>query len=197
VINLVKNKSVAVVCNGCSLSKNNYADFIDSHDIVIRMNHGGMYYGNYKSLVGNKLNVYATNCFNGEGYEEVIDFIENLPSSVAILSIRPLHPYIRKDFQITLPFIELFQKIQNPIHIITNNFYMKKMVDGYYNYSSGISVIMFLADLPCKNINVFGCDGGNGGYYYDHNNTIFNHDKFIENKILNHIKQTDSRIKFF
>jgi hypothetical protein len=78
---LFRNKSVVLVGNSVELMNYEYADFIDSHDIVVRFGKAIEANESEKKAIGTKLDVWVTGSFRAEmiRMQPYMDMLKNIP----------------------------------------------------------------------------------------------------------------------
>ena len=193
---LFNDKTISLVCNGGSLKSGKYVDIIDNSDIVIRLNHGAINIDNL--VVGKKIDIFATNSYNDNLHPMIIDYIKRLDKNVKVITTRPLQGGLKYGFFTVDKFIDTFNDIENDIIEIPKSIFLNNSINDYYNYSSGLSVLLFLNEFKFKELKIFGMDFFENGYYYNDNKNINGgHNSCIEKIIVNNIiLSRDNIIKF-
>jgi hypothetical protein len=190
------NKIISVVCNGSSLLKNDYSKDIDDSDIVIRINIGAINYKNYKQL-GKKMDVFATNAYFDTNAELVSNFLKSIDKNKIILTTRPLFNNIKTRCAIAdTRFIKIYNSIINNIIEIKEDILLKNNLNGFNNFSSGLTIILFLLEFNIREIKIFGMDFFKSDYYYNSKVPINPHRPDIEKKIIDDLIIID-KIKLY
>jgi hypothetical protein len=171
---IFNDKTISVVCNGSSLINKDYSKEIDECDVVIRFNHGAMFYQKFPFL-GTKFDIFAVNAYDGEDFSSVINFLEKLDPSVRVLSTRPFKGGLNYGLFARKVFLETFSKIDNEVTDIKKEVFIENAVGGYYNYTSGFSTILYLSQFSPKEIRVFGYDA------FKNDNDYFFKEKKVKN----------------
>ncbi len=197
---LVENKTVAVVGNALSLQYKKHGEYIDSHDIVVRINiPGNLYYDNkMKEIYGEKMDAWcfwkASAFLSAHETKYMQQFtqaetkLEVVESSVA--GVESIYT------DETLKILE--DKIAE--------LYPYRFGRDYYKFSTGFLLLNYLSNCNPKTVSVFGFDFKHTPTFYDSNlknNMVggidirFGHDYRIEQKyIIDHLlKQSNNRYK--
>ena len=149
-----KNKSIAVVGNSGMLMEKEYGELIDSHDIVIRTNHGKI--KNFEKNVGQKTDIRF---LSGKGfwYGKSMDavysnydhkFVTNLKNQKVIVKANPMSAAIQG--------ISRHYKTQANIHYLKQSFV--DYIETTYNVPNstlGFSAICYALCLS-SNVSIFG-----------------------------------------
>jgi hypothetical protein len=187
--NLVTNKRVIVVGPAAYLNNLNNGEFIDSFDIVIRINRGSLIKRNMVHKIGRRTDVLFSN-LNILDNESSKFLDTNFLKNSGVKMIYCAYPKIR-------PFTEDQQKYFSlygntfPIETIDTNFYMNIHAALNTRPNTGILAILVLLRMNLKNLYVTGFSFYNDGYYNGYNDQKDN--RTLKKEITRFHNQTSQR----
>ena len=158
-IETVSGKSCAVVGSSSNLLESNYGSFIDSHDIVFRMNDAPVE-EQYAKDIGSKTNIWFINVPSVSPNNK--DFKLDPRYGNQFFMISANHPELAKSFSEYYNQIVLWRTSE--IEALS-----KGSRDEIENISCGLKALYFAMSL-CQEVNVFGFGVdkfGKRGYYHD------------------------------
>lgn len=189
------NKTISVVCNGKSLIDNDYSKEIDSSDIVIRINLGSVEFSKYPNL-GKKINIFATNVYVDHNFKKISDYLKNLDNDIDIMTTRPFFNNKKTNCAIAnYEFIKIFKYLNKNIIEIKEEVLLNNSYNGFNNFSSGLSIVLFLKDFNFKELKIFGMDFFKSDYYYNSKIPINPHDSKIEEILIKKLLNSNLNIK--
>lgn len=192
---LFDGKTISIVCNGASLLEKDYSIEIDNSDLVVRFNHGALFYQNFPTL-GKRMDIFAVNSYDGEDHESILKFLKTLKPEVHILSTRPFEQGLKFGLYTRNVFLRTYSEIENIVFEIKKETFLSNSVNNYYNFTSGASTVLYLQQFNVKEVKVFGYDSYNDEkdyFYIDTKVKNLSHDTEIENKII----QDLDKVTFF
>ena len=172
----VNKKNIAVVGNSCSLFEQNYGEFIDSHDVVIRFNKPAIFYNGNEKTHGSKITLWSF--ANKKVFvKHVLEKEENIDrikkefchnNSIKKIFFKKC-TLTRNTNDIIYP-LNFHNNLKTRINTdlkdanISNlsksikNLKFNKSLANEYDLSTGLVVIHWLSMLNPANVNIFGFD---------------------------------------
>jgi len=160
-----KNKSIIIVGNSSNILNSNNGAFIDSHDIIVRMNYAYPVNPEYYNAIGKKTNIYIANMSRSTIVERQI----NKNNLNFILRLTPWGEPVNSNI--------LYQ-------INIENYNKLKIKFGEYKPSTGaLTINFFKENIDYKLVNIIGFDfflhadkfkknEFKSYYYKDHNHSL-------------------------
>lgn len=150
--NKLKNQKVCIVGPSPSLEGSKSKDFIDSFDLVVRVNRGFPVRDN-ESDIGSKTHIHY-HCLNTDEYSGGKVFYEDLISQGVTLSC----PYPKNvyPFHIDIEKFERQNQERIPYHYIDTDFYLKCADLIGTRPNSGITAILDLLCFDLKSLHITG-----------------------------------------
>jgi len=186
IFNIFKDKKIAIVGNSPSLKNSKKGTQIDSYDIVVRFNDSVIYTPKFKEDYGSKTDVWSINGWSSyvdikyPGWNDInkhkipiktILSDNNFPHSLflqnskpVVLGSRPLvrptnHLMLERGLYMRGPMFDLIKDII-PFSLkyidIPNEIFKLDFLNGHFNISSGLAVILLIIHFSPKEINLFG-----------------------------------------
>lgn len=197
IIDYIKNsETISVVCNGASLLKNTYGEEIDSSDIVIRMNHGALNYLSYKKQLGERIDIFVTNGWVEPNYKKVLNYLINLKENDMVIFSRPIESNLKHMLYVDPEFKKILNLAKFSYIDIKQEFFIDNAIDGYYNFSTGIILLLFLSNICESHIKVFGIDNFKTSHFYNNKIESGGHNVKIEELLLNSLINNKKVIKY-
>jgi hypothetical protein len=141
----VSGKSCAVVGSSSNLIGSNYGSFIDSHDVVFRINDAPVE-ERYAKDIGSKTNVWFINVHDASPGHQ--DFKLDSKYGNQFFMISPSHPELNKSF--SRYYNQTFLWRTSEINTLS-----KVSRDKIENISGGLKALYYAMSL-CQNVSVFG-----------------------------------------
>ena len=202
---LLLNKRVVIVGPAPSIINSTQGEYIDSFDIVVRINKAIPIPEYLKKDIGSRTDILY-NCLNSKsdnGGEIELEIIKKL--KYICCPYPPIYPF-KKDID---TFMEQFIKRdkENKINFrhVDTKFYLKTVREMNTRPNSGIAAILDLLQFSLKELYITGFTFFKGGYYKEYRSysetevlermkKIGNHDQKLQIKYMKKIFLKDNRI---
>ena len=179
---ILYNSKVVIVGPSSTIKNSKQGKFIDSHDIIIRLNRAIPIVNNLKEDIGSKTTIIYTNLNYNEGTKKHINFKKFKKNNIKFICSPnpPIKPF-KKDLDRYLT-----EKHQLPFHTFPIEDFMRtKSVLGCRPYT-GMSAIIDILRYNIKSLYITGIDFYANDYYSEYRNkNTYNLSYIRNNKIHN------------